>query len=145
MAKSRVAPTKRLTIPTLELQAAVLGTRMTADLMKEASIKINSATFCTDSKNILAWIKSSVRRFHVFVANRVAEIHDVTRSEDWRYMPTNLNVADAASRGQTVADLLPDGTWAGGPEFLQQEEDQWLATDVSEDEVLTNDLRPSLC
>ncbi|XP_043234664.1 uncharacterized protein LOC122387998 [Amphibalanus amphitrite] len=58
VAKSRVAPTKRLTIPRLELQAAVLGVRMAADLMKEARIKIKSATFWTDSKNVLAWIKS---------------------------------------------------------------------------------------
>ena len=138
-AKARVAPTKKLTIPRLELQAAVLGTRMIAALRKEARVEIESTTCWSDSKNVLAWIKSSVRRYHVFVANRVAEIRDVTRPEDWRYVPTELNAADAASRGQDLTDLRPAGPWASGPAFLQTEEDRWPATDVKEQEILAND------
>ena len=138
-AKSRVAPTKRLTIPRLELQAAVLGTRMIAALKRESRVKIESTTCWSDSKNVLAWIKSSARRYHVFVANRVAEIRDVTRPEDWRHVPTELNVADAASRGQTLEDLRPAGTWVCGPEFLQTEDNWWPATDVKEEEALADD------
>ncbi|XP_043203370.1 uncharacterized protein LOC122371261 [Amphibalanus amphitrite] len=138
-AKTRVAPAKKLTIPRLELQAAVLGTRMIATLRREARVEIESTTCWSDSKNVLAWIQSSARRYHVFVANRVAEDRDVTRPEDWRYVPTELNAADGASRGQDLADLKPARPWVSGPKFLREEEHNWPTSDVKEHEVLAND------
>ena len=55
-------------------------------------------------------------------------------------MPTQLNVADAASRGQLVTELRPDGMWSRGPDFLQENEDSWPHGIVLlEDEVLAHD------
>ena len=117
-AHSRVAPVKRLSIPRLELQAAVLACRMVIAVQKEARIHISSTTCWSDSKNVLAWLHSTSRRYSIFVANRVAEIHDATRPADWRYVPTTMNAADSGSRGHQIEDLCPDSVWMPGPEFL---------------------------
>ena len=108
-ARAKLAPTKNLSIPRLKLQAAVLLTRMISCVKKEAPVAVKSTLCWSDSKNVLAWVQFSRRRYHVFVSNRIAEIHDGTRPEDWRYVPTALNPADAASRGQSLHDLRPEG------------------------------------
>ncbi|XP_074629594.1 uncharacterized protein LOC141887235 [Acropora palmata] len=48
-AKSRVAPLKQLTIPRLELQAAVLASRLAKSILDESRIQFESVKFLTDS------------------------------------------------------------------------------------------------
>ena len=124
-AHSRVAPVKKMSIPRLELQAAVLASRMIAFIRKETRTGIKSTTCWSDSKNVLAWLRSTNRRYSVFVANRIAEIHDVTGPADWRYVPTAMNAADSGSRGHKIEDLCPDKEWIRGPEFLYKPETDW--------------------
>ena len=57
-AKSRVAPLKQLTIPRLELQAAVLASRLAKTIQEESRIKFSDVMFFTDSTIVLAWIRS---------------------------------------------------------------------------------------
>ena len=47
-AKTRVAPTKKLAIPRLDLQAAVLGTPMIATLRRKARVEVESTTCWSD-------------------------------------------------------------------------------------------------
>ena len=138
-ARARIAPLKNLTVPRLELQAAVLAVRMLKALRQSSRQKITAATCWTDSKNVLAWIRASDRRFHMFVANTVAEIHDITRPANWRHVPTRLNVADSASRGQSLPELQ-SYQWFAGPSFLLQDENDWPVEDyVDVEEVLSTD------
>lgn len=65
-AKSRVAPLRQLTIPRLELQAAVLTSRLA------------KVYFFTDSTITLAWIQSLSRNFKPFVSSRIGEIQSDT-------------------------------------------------------------------
>ena len=73
-AKSRVAPLKQLTIPRLEIQAAVLATRLAKSIQEETRIQFQDVKFFTDSTIILAWIQSPSRSFKPFVSSRVGEI-----------------------------------------------------------------------
>ena len=57
-AKSRVAPLKQLTIPRLELQAAVLASRLAKSIQEESRIQFKDVKFFTDSTITLAWIQS---------------------------------------------------------------------------------------
>ncbi|XP_068684757.1 uncharacterized protein [Montipora foliosa] len=52
MAKTRVAPKKPLSIPKLELQAAVLSTRLSLVVVKEHDYIIDSTYFWTDSSTV---------------------------------------------------------------------------------------------
>ncbi|XP_071946012.1 uncharacterized protein [Antedon mediterranea] len=115
-AKSRVTPLKKLTIPRLELQAALVATRLHTIIIDETRIKFNKVIFLTDSMIVLAWIRSQARGFKSFVSNRIGEIQSMSEPSQWRHVPGEHNVADDVSRGIPVKQL--NGRWRIGPEFL---------------------------
>ena len=119
-AKAKVSPLKSTTVPRLELQAAVLSTRVAQILSKELDYKDLEHFFWTDSKVVLGYIQNESARFHIFVANRVEQIRQVSNPSQWRYVPTQINPADHASRGLAV-DQLTTSNWFCGPEFLWKE------------------------
>jgi ribonuclease HI len=63
-AKSRVAPLKELSIPRLELQAAVLASRLCKTIQEETRMQFKEIILFTDSTITLAWIRSKGRRFN---------------------------------------------------------------------------------
>ncbi|XP_014676449.1 PREDICTED: uncharacterized protein LOC106816368 [Priapulus caudatus] len=125
LGKSRLAPIKQMTIPRLELMAAVMAVRVSSTLEQELQLKIDRNVFWSDSMIVLQYVKSKTRRFHTFVANRVAIIHDGSYPEQWRYVDTKSNPADDASRGLSAPELVQKGRWLQGPEFLWGDELEW--------------------
>ena len=125
MAKSRLAPLKAMTIPRMELSAAVLATRLDRMIRRELDLSVDSSTFWTDSTCVLRYIENKDKRFQIFVANRVSAILDQSTATQWRYVETSLNPADEASRGMTVEALLKNDRWLQGPPFLKQPKETW--------------------
>ena len=119
MGKSRVAPLKVVSIPRLELTAAVVSVKVANLLHQEFDIEISDEIFWTDSKVVLAYIRNEAKRFHTFVANRVQLIRDYSSLDQWRYVSTEHNPADDASRGLYVESLLKSKRWFNGPDFLR--------------------------
>ena len=76
MAKSRVSPLKSITIPRLELTAALVSVKVSTILHKELDFEKIVDIYWTDSKVVLGYINNEARRFHIFVANRVQQIRD---------------------------------------------------------------------
>lgn len=70
MGKSRVAPLKPVTIPRMELTAAVVAARMDKLWRKELRLQLQDSVFWTDSTSVLKYIKNETSRFRVFVVNR---------------------------------------------------------------------------
>ncbi|XP_074040761.1 uncharacterized protein [Leptinotarsa decemlineata] len=97
-AKTRVAPLKPLSIPRLELQAALMGARLGHFLKNTLDMEISAIWYWSDSKTVLYWIRSEARRFKVFVAQRLEEIQDLTNSSEWKYINSKENVADEATK-----------------------------------------------
>ena len=122
-AKSRVAPLKKLTIPRLELQAALLASRLSKIIQKESRLEFNEIIYFTDSTIVLAWIQSTSRVYKQFVSSRIGEIQSNSNPSQWRHIPSECNVADDVSRGIAVDDLSQ--RWQHGPEFLQLPEKDW--------------------
>ncbi|XP_077972240.1 uncharacterized protein LOC144427239 [Styela clava] len=113
---SRVAPKKVVTIPRLELTAAVAATEL------ELNEVITDVFFYTDSMTVLRMINSRSERFKTFVANRLNTIHLLSQPRQWHHVDTKSNPADIASRG-----LMPDkrhkaDCWFKGPSFLRSKE-----------------------
>ena len=113
--KARVAPIKMLSIPKLELQAALLASRLKDDIEKYLTLSISKVFMWTDSTTFLQWLNSTSKQ-PVFVANRVAEILESTSIDQWFHVLSGDNPADTGTRGIT-ADSLKQSSWVNGPSF----------------------------
>lgn len=119
MGRSRVPPSKVTTIPWLELSAAVVAVRTGDMLKRELELEVAQETYWTDSKVVLGYISNEARRFHVFVANRVERIKQSTDNTQWKYVASEENPADHASRGLTAEQLIASNGFKG-PDLLWQ-------------------------
>ena len=63
ISKSRVVPLVLVTIPRLELMAALLARRLTLTLLRVLSKSTTDATFYSDSMDILWWIDDMKKTF----------------------------------------------------------------------------------
>ncbi|XP_077968072.1 uncharacterized protein LOC120334576 [Styela clava] len=124
LGKARLAPIKTVSIPRLELTAAALAVKLDLFLRRELDFEEIESMFWTDSTSVLLSINNTSRRFPTFVANRLAKIEEGSNALQWRYVPTDLNPADDASRGLSVQSLM-DERWLKGPSFLQEQEEYW--------------------
>ena len=122
--KARLAPMKPLSVPRLELAAATLAVKCNWQLVRALAVKVD-VFFWTDSTTVLKYIKNEQTRFHVFVANRLAIIHDGSAVNQWGYVPSESNPADLVSRGMHASTLLHSDLWQNGPSFLRNTEEEW--------------------
>lgn len=122
MSKAKLTPRPDLTIPRLELCAAVLAVELTDLILTEIDLPIDATTFYTDSKVVLGYISNETRRFYVFVNNRVQRIRRSSHPDQWNFVPTEYNPADHATRFVS-ADHLSHTNWFTGPAFLYRSEE----------------------
>ena len=125
--KSCLAPIKSLTIPRLELCAAVVASQSDVAIHKELQVPELEAesVFWTDSATVLRYLNNESRAFHTFVANRVQKIKNVSSPAQWQHVPSKDNPADLLTRGLPVDEFLKCSFWKNGPNFLWQPPESW--------------------
>lgn len=123
--KTKCAPRKTLSIPRLELQAAVLATRLLNTIVESHNINITKITMWTDSQTVIQWIRSTQRRYKPYVAHRISEILDGVAVSSWKWVPTAANAADDGTRIKFPIKFNPESRWLRGPEFLKLNECDW--------------------
>lgn len=141
-AKSKVAPLKVLSVPRLELNAAVIGARLATHIKTNHSIKFKSTTFWTDSKSVWCWLRSETRRYKPYVNYRVAEILEVSSAQQWNWLPTEINVADKATR-KVIQPIRNRSEWFRGPKFLRKSREFW-PKQLAAEESTNEELRPHI-
>ena len=121
LSKSRLTPMKdrTLTIPKLELQAAVVATRLKVSVLEQLKFRVNKPFFWTDSQITLKYIKNESKRFPIFVMNRLYEIRANSDTAEWNYVPGEMNPADRCTRYTRFTQLMSQTTWIDGPKCLK--------------------------
>ena len=128
MGKTRVCPMKPVSIPRLELQAALHAARIKSSVQEEHNLNFAETYMRSDSKTVLQWLKTSDKKHPIFVANRVAEILENTTIDQWHHVAGVNNPADLGTRG-LKAEELSAGPWLDGPNWLRLERDEWFSDD----------------
>ncbi|XP_057366140.1 uncharacterized protein LOC130687002 [Daphnia carinata] len=125
LSKTHVTPVKGLTIPRLELQAAVEGLNTALTICRELEIDLRQVTFHTDSQRVLRWIHSKTCRFEVFVNNRIGKILRNTGHRQWRHVAGDSNPVDLCNRGIDPKDVDELVYFHRGPSFLSLDPSEW--------------------
>ncbi|CAK5098628.1 unnamed protein product [Meloidogyne enterolobii] len=105
--------------------AAIAGKRLSDFIQKESDIELEKIFIWSDSKLVLNWILISDKEKQPrFIKRRIEE---VTQNKNliWKYVPTELNIADIATRGLTCNELTEKKSWWQGPTFLRKNKNEW--------------------
>ncbi|EGT36592.1 hypothetical protein CAEBREN_32772 [Caenorhabditis brenneri] len=135
--KSRIRPSNggpEYTIPRMELMALEIGSNAAVNLAKELHMDLKDVVLFSDSTCCLFWVLSKVNNNFgsTWVSNRVQKIHknllelqQLKLEPTVRYVPSDQNPADIASKGCSLKELKDNKLWHYGPEFLRQPESCW--------------------
>ncbi|XP_062704225.1 uncharacterized protein LOC134286608 [Aedes albopictus] len=126
VAKSKVAPINIKTIPRLELCAALLLSKLLGQVLENFRYDAQIVLW-TDSTIVLNWISGLPLTWAPFVANRVAEIQELTSQATWNHVPSQDNPANLISRGMDLDELTESELWWHGPQWLNSNQHQWPA------------------
>ncbi|XP_070854705.1 uncharacterized protein [Drosophila suzukii] len=121
-AKTKVAPLSPLSIPRMELQAAVTGAKLSQSIQTNSRLSVNSHYYWTDSKTVLKWLRMDPRKFQQYVMHRVGEVLELNNVDQWHWVPSDLNPADIATKTSCFTSMHK---WFDGPEYLLQERSRW--------------------
>ena len=111
MEKTRAATLGQTTIPRLEQQAALYTARFKKTIEDEMDFKFDKIFLWSDSTTVLSWIKNFKLKHKMYTGNRIAEIRDITSTNQWTYVNTKDNPADQGTRGLKVTETTEKSLW----------------------------------
>ena len=117
LGKASIAPMKVMAVPKLEIQAALLATRLKREICRALMVTVDKVLMWTDSTIVLQWINSK-NKPPIFIANRISEILEITSVVQWNHVATKDNPADIGKRGMS-AEVLKLISWLRGLDFLR--------------------------
>ena len=124
--KCKAAPLRTKSIPRLELDAALMGTRL-LDMVRGAKCwEVARVTMWSDARDVLYWIRRRDKKYTPYVANRVGNILRASSAADWRWVPSEENPADWATKYRLHQE---EELWWNGPAFLQKGDREWPMED----------------
>ena len=86
LSKYKVAPLERRTIPRMELEGAVILSKLLEVAACDLNIPHTAIYSWTDSTIVLGWLNKPLSELKVYVAHRVERITARLKKDQWRYV-----------------------------------------------------------
>ena len=97
-AKSKITSTRQITIPRIEICAAVLSCRLRKKIQQELDWHFESVCHLVDSAIVRDQIQKDSYKFKSYVGTRIAEIQSKSNSSEWWWIRSENNPADMLTR-----------------------------------------------
>ncbi|XP_020296240.1 uncharacterized protein LOC109861138 [Pseudomyrmex gracilis] len=123
--KTKVVPLKRMTIPRLELSAAIMLTKLIHHVQQVLNLSNSLCYLWTDSSIVHTWLSKHPSHWKDFVHNRVCFIQETLPQAIWRHVSGKDNPADCATRGLSASQLRDFHLWWTGPVWLSKKSSEW--------------------
>jgi hypothetical protein len=125
--KTQVAPKVKITIPRMELVAAVNSVRLAKKTREALKIPLAGTKYFMDSSAVLGTLQTESGKFNEFVGARVSEVKVNSNVEDeWRLLEGNCNPADLGTRSRaTPKDIIPGSAYQVGRSWMAEPESAW--------------------
>ena len=105
----------------LELQAAVIATRLKNTIVNEIPIEKKNTFLWTDSKIVLNYLINNDINFGVHIAHRINESRQPTDLGNWCYIKKERKPADYITSYQDFLSLSKNNSWIFELSFLKEE------------------------
>ena len=128
-AKARAAPKEELTLPRPELLETLIGKRSTLFVKIHLGLPTPKTILWNDSQCVLHWLKTK-KLLSVFVENRLKVIRNGNIT--LRFVISEDNPADLATRGISAQELSESQLWWQGPKWLRDPETSWPTWNIPE-------------
>ena len=128
--KTRVAPSKKISVPRMELMGALTAVRLAQTVEEGLRLDLGDRWFFTDNSAVLGMIRRPSGSFTEFVGTRVGEIRSKCDAEkEWYWVPTDNNLADMGTR-PTVSpeEMGPDSDYQIGQPWMRSPREAWPVT-----------------
>jgi hypothetical protein len=125
--KTQVAPKVKITIPRMELVAAVNSVRLARKAREALKIPLAGTRYFTDSSAVLGMLRTESGKFNEFVGARESEVKVNRNMEDeWQWLEGNCNPTDLGSRSRaTPKDMVFESEYQVGKPWIVKPESTW--------------------
>jgi hypothetical protein len=125
--KTQVAPKVKITIPRMELVAAVNSVRLARKVREVLKFPLSETRYFTDSSAVLGMLRTESGKFLEFVGARVSEVKVNSNVEkEWRWLEGNCNPADLGTRSKaTPRDMVFGSEYQVGMPWMTRPEGTW--------------------
>jgi hypothetical protein len=148
--KTQVAPKVKITIPRMELVAAVNSVRLARKVREALKFPLGGTRYFTDSSAVLGMLRTESGKFLEFVGARVSEVKVNSNVEkEWRWLEGNCNPADLGTRSKAMSrDMVYGSEYQVGMPWMAMPENTWpckKSFSPAPSEEFRKDMREGAC